>query len=784
MDFKEKIQMLRKLSRLFLSSLICALLWGILLNSDILSAQENLKPDQKKAPVSSPSPAFSSSPVPSPSPGPSIVPSRKQNIDPMNLIVGQRFIYKIAWRDKLAGYTKFFVDKRMSLAGEGFYKMESLCRMKIGMEGISELAFSSQMTVSSKNLLPTFFYCLQKQGDEEYQVDCLVSNNLVSQQNRSPRGDTVQFQLFDDGNVPMIYFTNLWGRYDTLLDHVWLILKSRRMGKIHVYDPILQQLGYLELVKAEKPEDRIKVNGREMNANHFLLYGIRGNLMFDIWTDENRNILLMEEPGGMGFSFTLSDNEVVKACEESKGVDLWKYRVARSNIFLPNPRDIERLKVEVKAEGGQFEPQYEGSPFLVQKFDGKLENGILEGRFALERKTAEIKKPLLFPIKTPMPEEFGQYMKPAPGIESEDDLVKNKALEVAWRSKDVWEASVKINKWIAENITFGVALPSARMTVANGQGNGESRALLAIALCRSLGIPARKVGGVLFSAGNFIPHYWYEVYVGEQGWIPLDPSTGEEGALGATHIRLFTVGDLKNLSVQVLDFSPRPPERLTFINREITWPVGEERVYAVKRDGEKIGSETALMDSVGVLNDQEVYVMKLASILKIGGRDIASNASFWTTPQGLPVKFLRDVRMGSLSESQEFVLKDDVMIQTVKSSSDEFTREIPFSKGAYLADPQFLCQWAMVGGQFYNVNIGMKYRFYVFIPETLTVEAVTATVKQFESVESGEKIYDCFRVDTNKGITFWIDRKNQIVVKISFTNQKVDLELESTKLKI
>lgn len=53
---------------------------------------------------------------------------------------------------------------------------------------------------------------------------------------------------------------------------------------------------------------------------------------------------------------------------------------------------------------------------------------------------------------------------------------------------------------------------------------GEFGALYC-AYCRALGIPARMLYAT-WALGRFSPHAWSEIYIDDQGWVPVDPSTG------------------------------------------------------------------------------------------------------------------------------------------------------------------------------------------------------------------------------------------------------------------
>lgn len=54
-------------------------------------------------------------------------------------------------------------------------------------------------------------------------------------------------------------------------------------------------------------------------------------------------------------------------------------------------------------------------------------------------------------------------------------------------------------------------------------------ASLYVSLCRSVGIPARVVSGVWYSAekGKSVPHHWAEVYLPDCGWFPVDTAAAD-----------------------------------------------------------------------------------------------------------------------------------------------------------------------------------------------------------------------------------------------------------------
>ena len=63
----------------------------------------------------------------------------------------------------------------------------------------------------------------------------------------------------------------------------------------------------------------------------------------------------------------------------------------------------------------------------------------------------------------------------------------------------------------------------ARTTVASGEGDCGEYAFVFCAMCRAIGLAARPVFGWLVATGmGNTPHAWAEVFVDDQGWIPVD----------------------------------------------------------------------------------------------------------------------------------------------------------------------------------------------------------------------------------------------------------------------
>ena len=131
---------------------------------------------------------------------------------------------------------------------------------------------------------------------------------------------------------------------------------------------------------------------------------------------------------------------------------------------------------------------------------------------------------------------------PIPGtIRWDDTELVALAQKLTKGSGNLWEASCKISKWVAENIEGSILDGSAKETFIERRGLCGAQSKLMAALCRAAGIPARVVWGCMYTPemnGSFGHHAWNEVYMGSDGWIPVDVTIHETEYADSGHIRL------------------------------------------------------------------------------------------------------------------------------------------------------------------------------------------------------------------------------------------------------
>ena len=146
------------------------------------------------------------------------------------------------------------------------------------------------------------------------------------------------------------------------------------------------------------------------------------------------------------------------------------------------------------------------------------------------------------PLGTGAP-ETAEYLKPTLAVESAAPEIVALAREIAGGQTDAYAAARKVVAWVYSHMKkdYGYNADRATDVLRQLRGDCTEHSLLAVALLRALGIPARRVDGVVYTSGGdgvaaLYWHEWVEAWVGTT-WTQLDPTFGQPVA-DATHLTL------------------------------------------------------------------------------------------------------------------------------------------------------------------------------------------------------------------------------------------------------
>lgn len=112
------------------------------------------------------------------------------------------------------------------------------------------------------------------------------------------------------------------------------------------------------------------------------------------------------------------------------------------------------------------------------------------------------------------------------------------ALDVQGDSKDVFQTAYAIMEHVYSEYTYTGGVTNVSTTASEvlmrREGVCQDFAHAMVAMCRSIGIPARYVSGYFFDAsrgvharGSEASHAWVDVYIDGFGWIGLDPTNNK-----------------------------------------------------------------------------------------------------------------------------------------------------------------------------------------------------------------------------------------------------------------
>jgi transglutaminase-like putative cysteine protease len=122
-------------------------------------------------------------------------------------------------------------------------------------------------------------------------------------------------------------------------------------------------------------------------------------------------------------------------------------------------------------------------------------------------------------------------LKPSTYLESRNPQVVALARQAIGTTPDAAEAVRRIESFVRSYITtkdYAVGYAAASEVVKTRQGDCTEHAVLAAAMCRAVGIPAKVVAGMAYvdelqgRRHVFGPHAWVMAYLGNQ-WVHFDP---------------------------------------------------------------------------------------------------------------------------------------------------------------------------------------------------------------------------------------------------------------------
>jgi hypothetical protein len=151
---------------------------------------------------------------------------------------------------------------------------------------------------------------------------------------------------------------------------------------------------------------------------------------------------------------------------------------------------------------------------------------------------------------------FVDFLKEEKYVEKNNPRIQQIAEDITGENES--EVVEKIYNYVIDNMEYGgyKSEPAgASQALAQCEGDCTEYTHLFVAICRAKNIPAKVISGYITKFDVTPRHNWAEVYLKEYGWVPFDP----------------TLGDDENPSVRMRAFRTLEPiyiSRTHFINDE------------------------------------------------------------------------------------------------------------------------------------------------------------------------------------------------------------------------
>ena len=202
------------------------------------------------------------------------------------------------------------------------------------------------------------------------------------------------------------------------------------------------------------------------------------------------------------------DMELKTLWDESGTRARWDQKLSKVHAFQRQPQSLERLKIHYKFT-----------------YSGRKVEYLLDDHL---------------PVHQEIPDSLKSYLLPETYIQSDDSDIMALANGL---SKDHYDLKRTLQSLFSYTYQIprikSSKLMDAKTCLKENRASCNGRSRLFVAMCRSLGIPARLVGGIILeNKTKRTSHQWMEVYI--QGeWVPFDALNGHFASIPAHYMELY-----------------------------------------------------------------------------------------------------------------------------------------------------------------------------------------------------------------------------------------------------
>ena len=658
-----------------------------------------------------------------------------------------RVYYQIKMSGSPVGYISYEVK-----SGEVELAMQTTVLFNIGQSDLNQkIKLVADTRLNSQTQLPIEYHLSTYiNGFTQSTINTKFENNVATQQIVAGGQNfdneislPVPTYLVDD-NFRIDHYNVLLGQFD---------FRKRGTQSFHILTPLAvpRQPKAIELRLTWAGGEKLTV--REAVYQTDWLQSNNNGLAMDFWYDrQNRRIVKWDIPS-QRTEIVLADDSVLPKQDAIE---------SRLAALRQNP-DLPRLTVNQELGAAADLVALQMRLDLQVAASGKLgldvSNQWFEGEVSQNAEKARVSGVL----------NVKSYRRPdrAPGPRLiQDDhadeslgKIQAKAKEITSGVHSYYHVGKAAVEWVAQEISYDARTTSALDCLSNKAGDALSRSRLAVELIRSTRMPAEILGGLLYTNnGVFVQHHWIEVALGGgEGWMAMDPLTGETEGIGAAHVALWRGSGR-------LAAEPGEMQVLDFQSAMITWQdliplqVGERNQYSFARDGQPIGKSASRVERISTYDGIQCYEIEGALTLDddlLG--QINAVSSLYLTLNGKPLFYQSEMEINGEKMSYEYT-REGVRLRFRKGGErfKMWVEKVPH----FIEDLSFW-GWDLLFRQ-QELSTELQWDVSLLNPLDATLRSLQIVVEDAEDIVVNDQELSCFRLNVD-GQLFWVSSVGRLI---------------------
>jgi hypothetical protein len=249
------------------------------------------------------------------------------------------------------------------------------------------------------------------------------------------------------------------------------------------------------------------------------------------------------------YKLTIQDEQKFTRAKERQGRVIFTHQVKNFGPGMVTTADLH-IAIPVNRDNQELlgEPSFNMLPadFVTDRWGQKTAHFHFDNIKAGETKTVEMTttaktwevRYFIFPDRVgsldEMPKDLSNYLEDNEKFQITHPVIRSAVKNVVGDQKNPYWIVRDIFDYINANMYYEMTggWNTAPTVITRGSGSCSEYAFVFIAMCRAAGIPARYAGSVVVrgedASMDDVFHRWAEVYLPGYGWIPVDPSRGDQ----------------------------------------------------------------------------------------------------------------------------------------------------------------------------------------------------------------------------------------------------------------